>query len=311
MEPTYNCEQQELYGIGRLGYQSVIDYLAQFTAFKPKYIAAFITAREAEIDAAEALPDEEQRQEAERTFRVVLKTKATEGMALWQTLKRYITDAFPENEVDIKLDAAGQQHYRKAGKDNWTSVKRLMLDGDAFITANSVTLLAADNMPPTFAATFTAGKTTIDTAYDNFFNASQGSEVDTQTKITANNDIHAKMMSMFLDGQEIFKTNEAVKKLFTFEQVLLTLSGPGVAGIRGLIKSSLTGLPINATAHISIFGTEHETDSDENSRYKIEGVAAGIYTIVITCPGFQELQIPNIEIETGTMKTLNITLTPL
>lgn len=311
MEPAFHCTQQELYSVGRIGYTSVIDRLAQFTAFKAKYVAAFFTALNAEIDAAEALPDEEQRQEDARTFRVVLKTKATEGMAFWQTLKRYITDAYPANEVEIKLDAAGQAHYRKAGKDDWAAVQRLLVDGNTFITDNTADLSAGGNMPAAFATTFGTAKTDYDTAYNDFFNASQNSEVATQTKMIANNTVHSKMMSVFLDGQEIFKNDEAVKKLYTFDQILLTITGPGIAGVRGSIKDSITNLLITSGVTISIFGTDHTTTVGPDGRYEISPVASGTYTIVITCPDYQDQQITNVEIETGTLKTLNIVLVPL
>lgn len=146
-----------------------------------------------------------------------------------------------------------------------------------------------------------------------FFNAEQNSEIETQTKIEANNNIFEEVSKACADGQLIFKTNEAKRHLYTFDQVLLTVTGPGIAGIRGTAKDSVTGLPLpnGVFATIKIFGTDHETTTDENSKYKIEAVAAGTYTIIITCPGYQDLQLTGIEIQTGTMKTLNITLVPL
>jgi hypothetical protein len=302
LERTYNCTQQQLYTICVLGWNACSDNLAAFTAFSPLYDAPYITAKLAEVTAAEA----------SKTLRVELSNKATECCDLWQKLKRYIIKAYPKDQQQIKLDAAGQQHYSKAANEDWEAAKRLILDGEAFALANTAALTANSNMPPAFPATLTTAKGEYDTLFNDFFTAGQTDEIETQTKITANNNIHAALMSMFLDGQEIFKANEAVKKLFTFDQVLLTVAGPGIAGIRGLITDSATGLklPNGVFATISIFGTEHTTQSNGDSRYEISPVAAGTYTIVIECPGYQTLQIPNIEIQTGTLKTLNITLTP-
>jgi hypothetical protein len=185
-----------------------------------------------------------------------------------------------------------------------------MLDGNAFITANTAGLTAGDNMPPTFADTFTTAKTEFDDLYQDFLDASQGNEIETQTKITANNSVHSKLMGMFLDGQEIFKTDEAVKKLFTFDQVLQTVSGPGIAGVRGLIKDSVTNQPILATVTVTIFGTDYSTESEEDGRYEISPVAADTYTIVFTAPGYQSHQVPDTEIQTGVLKTLNVSLIP-
>lgn len=309
---AYHCTQQQLYAIFRLGWNAVTDFLTDFTAFKGKYIAAFVTARLADIDAAEALPDQEQRNEDSRTLRVNLKNKATECLNLWQRTKRYITEAYPEDQLEIKLDAAGQGHYRRASQDDWSAAQRLMLDGNTFILANTADLTAGGNMPAAFAATFTTAKTEYDTLYNDFLNAGQNDEIETQTKITANNEIHKQLMSMFLDGQEIFKTNEAVKKLFTFDQVLLTVAGPGIAGARGSVKDSVTGQLITVVASLQFTGPTNMTvTTNEDSRFEASPLATGSYMLVVTAEGYEILQITEVDIETGTIKTLNIILTPL
>ncbi len=308
---TYKCSQQSLYAVCRSGWSSCNSFLAQFTAFSPLYDAAFITARQADITAAEALPDAEQRTEDSRTLRVNLKNAATNGTELWQSLKRYITKAYAADLADIKLDAAGQSHYSKAKNDDWGAVSRLLLDGQAFITANSADLTAGNNMPPTFGTTFNTVKSGYDTTYQSYITAGQSDEVETQTKVTANNAVHTTLMSMFLDGQEIFKSNEAVKKLFTFEQVLLNVEGPGIAGARGEITDSTTDNPITISANLEFVGpTEYATVSGPDSRYQASPLAAGSYILTVTCPGFQTLIINNVEIQTGVLKTLNIQLTP-
>lgn len=305
----YNCGQQDLYTVCRLGWEAVTDHLADFTAFKGKYLAPYVTARLAEIDAAELLPDAEQREEDSKTFRVQLANKATECLALWQKLKRYISEAFPVDEVEIKLDAAGQQHYRKASQEDWAAAKRLMLDGNTFIVDNTVALSAGGNMPAGFVLTFSTAKGEYDTLQQSFLNAGQNDEVQTQTKIAANNDIHTKVMSMFLDGQEIYKDDEAVKKLFTFDQVLLTVSGPGNTGVKGTAKNSVTNLPV-PNANIAVVGTDIEIITDADGKFQ-KIIASGTVTFLVTCPGFQDIQITDFEIEAGVMKTLNIILVPL
>jgi hypothetical protein len=309
LTPLFNCGQQDLYAVCRLVWEAVTDNLADFTAFKAKYVAAFVTAREAEIDAAELLPDQEQRDEESRTLRVQLKNKAKEARDGWQRLKSYITEAFPEDELEIKLDAAGAQHYRKASNDDWAAVKRLLLDGNTFITDNTAALTAGGNMPVAFAATFTTLKTEFDTLNQSFFNAEQSSEIDTQTKIEANNNIFEEVSKACADGQLIFKNNEAVKKLYTFDQVLLTVTGPGNTGIKGTAKNSVTNLPV-PNVLITFFGTDIEIITDADGKFQ-RIIAAGTYTIIVTCPGFQDIQITDFEIETGIMRTLNITLVPL
>ena len=309
--PNYKCSQNSLYAVCRSGWSSCSTFLTDFTAFSPLYDAPFITARIAEINAAESLGDAEQRTEDTRTLRINLKNAGTTGSDLWQKLKRYIIKAYPADLVEVKLDAAGQTHYRRAGQDDWGAISRLLLDGEAFITANTADLTAGNNMPPTFGTTFNAAKSAYDTLYQSFITAGQTDEIETQTKLTANNALYASLISMFLDGQEIFKTDEAVKKLFTFDQVLLNIDGPGIAGARGEITDAPTGNTIAVQATVQLAGPSNKTvTSDSDARYEASPVAAGIYTITVTAPGYQTAVINNVEIQTGVLKTVDIALTP-
>ena len=304
VKTTYKCTQQELYAVARLGWNSATAYLDQFTAFKPKYVSTFITDRLSEIDAAEAQPDSDQRSEDSKTLRVTLTSNAADCLGNWQKLKRYIIEAYPQSQQQIKLDAAGQAYYRKAAQDDWNAVKSLLNDGNTFITTNITDLTANENMPPSFATTFSTAKTDFEGTLQDFFTAGMNDEVETQTKITMNNDVHAKLMSMFLDGKEIFRGNDAMKKLFTFEQVLLTVSGPGVAGLRGLIKDGSTNQPIGSGIGVSLLNTDYTTTTNVNSRYTLSPVAAASYTVIVTKAGYQTLQVPSVEIQTGTIKNL-------
>jgi hypothetical protein len=277
------------------------------------YIAALVTTRLSEVDAAEALADDAVRTENSRLLRNNLEITAGEACDLWQRLKRYVIKAFPKTEQEIRLTAAGQQHYAKAANKDWEAVKRLLIDGSAFITANSVALLADDNMPPTFATAFNTKKTSFDTYYEDFLDASQDEEIETQTKVTANNEIHASVMSMMLDGQEIFKNNEAIKKLFTFDQVLLTVTGPGNQGFKGNISNATNDLPLGVTATVAITGPTNKTvETDENDHFDCPQLTAGeqAYTITVTATGYQTKILNNQTVNTGTMKTINIELTP-
>jgi len=309
-KPNYNCSQQSLYAVCRSGWASCTTYLADFAAFSPTYTAPFIATQIAAVNAAEALADEEQRTEDSRTLRVNLKNKAAEGMEMWQRLKRYITKAYAADQVDIKLDAAGQSHYARSLKDDWGAVSRLLTDGVAFATANTADLTAGNIMPATFPAAFAAIKTDYDALHASYITASQTDEVETQTKIEANNSIFASVMDMFADGQRIFKKNEAVKKLFTFDQVLLNVEGPGNQGIKGNVVIAGTDNPVTS-GEVSFNGPSNKTvEIDEDGHYECPQLAAGLYNMLVTAPGFSGVTFNDIEVETGIMKTVDVELTP-
>lgn len=79
---------------------------------------------------------------------------------------------------------------------------------------------------------------------------------------------------MLLDSQEIFKTDDAVRKQFVLTDLLYLVRGAGVAGIKGSIfKQGSTALIPNA--EIRIEGTSKSTQNDEDGKYSIIPVAAG------------------------------------
>jgi len=94
LSANYKCTQQQLYTIGRAAWQNCTDHLADFTALRAKYDAAFVTARLADIDAAEALPDEEQRKQTAQLQREQLRVLAETSRDFWQRLKLYIEEAY-------------------------------------------------------------------------------------------------------------------------------------------------------------------------------------------------------------------------
>lgn len=303
---NYNCGQQELYVAARTGWNGCFANLSSFSAFKTKYTAAFIEERLQEINAAELLPDMEQREEDSRTLRIELKNKAIEGMNNWQTLKRYIFDAFPSGEREIKLNAAGQSYYRKAGKDDWIAIKRLLHDGNIFITDNKQALQAEGSMPPAFPTLFVAAKDSFDELHQQFISASQNNNVETQAKIMANNEVYAKLISMFLDGQDIYRSDEAIRKKFTFDQLLLLIAGPGTQGFRGIITQT-NDQPV-ISGDVSFTGATNKTVAiDTKGHYECSQLAAGTdYTVTVSIPGCETKTITGIVVEKGIMKILNI-----
>ncbi|HRE38931.1 MAG TPA: hypothetical protein PK092_10860 [Chitinophagaceae bacterium] len=220
---TYNCSQQDLYTIARLGWHSCSQYLTAFQQFSPVYTPAYIDAALAQVDAAQNLPG---RKETTRTLLAQVKQQASQCFRLWQLLKRYITKAFPQDELSIRLSAAGAQQYRKAYRGSWQHCTQLLQDAQAFINNHQGGLLANNIMPPSFPSAFSNAAAVYHSLLKDYYASSQLSEVDTQAKILANNAVHRQLMQMLADGQHIFKRNTAVKHLFTFDQMLITLSAP-------------------------------------------------------------------------------------
>ncbi len=166
-------------------------------------------------------------------------------------------------------------------------------------------------MPEAFQTTFANSKTSFDNKLTQFTAAEQANTNGAQTKIDALNNIHTDLMEMALDGQEIFKNDEATKKQFIFEQVLKLYAGNGAQGYKGkVITSEITGAPIK-DAKITVLGTVHSTLTNAAGLYQMQNVAhANNQTITAEHPNFQTKTIPGNSVAIGVMSTLDFTLTP-
>jgi hypothetical protein len=307
---NYNCNTQELYSAARLGWDSCSEQLTDFTAFKAKYTAALITTQLAEIVNAANLPDDQARAAKAESERITLTQIADTCLANWQKLKRYIADAFSTEQQKPNIESAGSQYYEKAGNYNWDSLQGLLTAGQTYIAANLAALQANQNMPATFATTFGTDKTAFDNLHQQFLQSEELSQQGTEAKIIANNKVYSNLISMFLDGQEIYKTNEVIKKQFVFDQVLNLVSGTGTAGIKGYVSADKTNAPIQG-AMVAIEQNGKSATTDQDGKYQILQVAANTYNIKIGAEGYTSKLIENVVIKTGTVSTLSATLVPI
>lgn len=305
----YNCTEQELYTISEKGWNSCLQHLALFASFKPKYNLAFVNQQLDAIQTTRLLPDEQQRNSAYETASINLHTHSRICRSKWQTLKRYITDAFPPDQHKPMIESAGHHHYRKACNHNWNSVKGLLTSGSTFIASHHAILTANNNMPPAFQAEFQAARAQFESLHQEFIQAEQQSRVGQQTKITTNNQLHTDLMAMLLDGQEIFRNREANRKQFIFTELLYLASGAGTAGFKGTVTPLGSALGLQGVT-VSINNSGKTTTTDADGKYEISQLPAATYTIQFNKEGYLETTITDFTVKVGTISTLHAVLTP-
>lgn len=306
---NYNCTEQELYTICETGWNSCKQQLPRFASFKGKYVLLFIDGKLAAIKVARELPDEQQRNAAYETANVNLKKQGRKCCDMWQMLKRYVADAFPADQQKPLLEGAGYNYYDKASNNNWDSVKGLMTSGSTFIAAVLADLTANNNMPLTFQADFNTAKSDFETLHQEFIQAEEDSRVGQDTKMNANNAIHADLMNMLLDGQEIFKNEEPLLKQFVFAELLYLASGTGTAGFKGRVTTAGTDVGIEGVK-VAIKGSDKTAVTDADGRYEITQLVSGKYTIVFEKEGYESKVITDFVVKVGTVSNLNVELTP-
>jgi hypothetical protein len=303
---TFNCTQQELYSVCNLGWQSCQQQLPAFADFKARYTAAYITQMLAQVATAQNMPDAQARNADREGLRIQLTQQLQACLGNWQRLKRYIADAFTLDLQKPNLEAAGQKYYTQAANADWEAAQALLVSGSNFIANKLAQLTAAQNMPASFQAGFDEVKQQYEALYLQFVQSEEAARVETENKVIANNDIHAKLMNMFLDGQEIFKDNEALKRQFTFEQVLLLVSGPGAAGLKGMVTDSVTGSPL-ANVQVSLLPGGRIATSNNDGHYAFAQLSANSYTVLFAAAGYQPFTL-QLQVLTSVTHTSNVQL---
>lgn len=224
---AYNCTQQELYSVGKIGWTSFLEHEAAFAVFSTKYISPYGTTMKAAVQSAKALPDEFARADEHKSLRIELISLGNDCQIIWQQLTSFIRDGFSKELYETKISAAGHEYYAGASGKDWESVSGLMEAGKAFIADNSAVLTTPGGMPVGFDTAFDAAKTAFDTKYEAFTDMEQDMQEATDTKINANNTVYSNLTSMFEDGQKIFRNNPSVKDRFVFDKVLALISSGG------------------------------------------------------------------------------------
>lgn len=309
---NYKCTQPELYAVARTGWASYSANIASFSSYRGYYNPAYATAALAAIDASELLPEAQARYANTEVYRIELIELAKNCLALWQTLKRYILTSFPDAIQKPRLEEAGSLRYEKAGEYNWEELRMMNIQATSFITTHNAALSAGMNMPATFPTAYTTATAEYATKMQQFLNSEEQGIIDTTTKVTANNAVYATLINMFKDGQEIFKTQDEIKRQFVFDTVLGLITNPGAAGLRGKVISSLDGSPIiGAIVSVLDIGTS-TTTTDDAGNYLLKPIPVGRLSIsFVAAPQYNDKVIQNINISTGVTSTLDTELDPL
>jgi hypothetical protein len=302
---NYNCTKELLYTISRGCWNSCNDYQTDFAAFKALYTPEYIASAIQAVNDARALPDSRQAVADRRAARVALADAAYDVKLKWQTLKAYIMQAYPKNVAPAMLEGAGASLYKKAGDNNWSTVRSLIDAANTFMANNLDALTADGNMPVGFPVTFSEAGISFINLSVTFFEMDNAKKMIVNQKIEANNVIYASVIIMLKDGQQIFKEDVAVKKLFVFDQQLATRKGAGSASFSGNIKNESKLPVVGASIVSSQLGYQAITNA--KGHFSIKRMAAGDYTFTISFPGYAPL-VQQVSLIAGVATKVDITL---
>jgi len=289
------------------GWESCSQQIDRFTAFKPRYTAAYVAERLSEIEQAARRPDRDKRSSQQELLRLALKAEALKSLSLWRKLQSHIEEAWSETEWASRLKAAGQGYYRDAGKMKWEACQSLMVSADSFVREHTAELQANQNMGAEFLEAVNAGLQAYQNAYKAFLESQRFREEGTGVKREANNKLYADLNVMFSDARQIFKDDAVKLKQFVFMTLLNQVSGPGTAGLKGFIAGLPEPVDVHPGLELKLLESGKTAQIGEDGAYRFSQVAAGNYTLLVKADGFQTQSLL-VVVNTGSFTLLNVSM---
>ena len=306
----YPIKQSETCETMRILWRNCKNNIGPMSELKSRYTEAYCDERIAEIDAADALPDEAARAEVHEMLRKNLVTLGGGCTGFWKRLKSYINDIFKgEEERRIQYNAAGWGNYEAAAAHTWQAVHDLMQSGSNYIAANDTILKGEnnDNMPAGFPQQFNAAWAAFKVKRKNFEDAENNDKEGAAAKVTAINNCYDLTTDMDADGQTVFAKDDVKKKLFSFEAQSKLVAESSPASFEVLVL--VNGVP-KPGVEISIENTDKELVTGSDGKALFTQMHKGPLTTLVECDGFVSKQVAET-LEAGVRKRITVTLEPL
>ena len=225
----------------------------------------------------------------------------------WQKLKRFIIAAFPKDEQQTALEAAGAAFYQKASANNWVAAQSLLDNANKFIQDNMSKLTANNVMPTDFADKFKIDSENCVNLAKAYYDLDVEISIEAGKKTDANNAIYTSLIEMCGDGQRIFDEDKTLKQQFVFSHLLKVVKGSGISGFKGFIGTA-DKTPIAGVKVMSGNG-KYKATTDEKGRFEITKMVGATYTFIFTKENLQQLE-KSVTIKAGVTRNMDIVLTP-
>lgn len=177
---------------------------------------------------------------------------------------------------------------------------------------------AADNAAALIPFGVTAAKiTAFETAINNYISAVPAPRNAVSNRVS----VAGTIKQLFKDGDELlkeqldklaiqFKTTEpAFYNAYKSNRVILDAAVSSTQ-VAGTVADSVSRDPIFG-ATIQYAGLSLNTTSALDGSYVAKNPDTGIYSLIFTKSGYQDLTVPNIEVKLGQSTTLNVELVPV
>ncbi len=307
VKKLFSCSQGALYAIILMATGNVRKFLNQFAALKAFYTKEYLDNIDKQVNEAQNMLNEEQRNGITSCDRTEAATSAKKALKAWRTLRQYIRTAYKDNGVNARLKEAGWASYADAKALNWSALKVILKMGTDFLATNKTALLANQNMPDGFIAIYADAATACFTLIKDFQDASLDKGSQTINKNEADNVLYETITGILQDGQHLFEDQKSAHRLFVFNTILKIVKSKMPAHFTGYVFGP-NKRPVEGTT-ISINGGQYITVTDALGRFAFNRLEAATYPVEITCPHFNTIQ-QNMTFKPGTGKHSKFVLIP-
>jgi hypothetical protein len=285
---------------------------ADFVAEDSNYANPFEDNWETAIDAAEAQPTDEQRDDQLTQHTAAVEAEMVLCRDTFQRAKRYIEKAFPNSK----------EHWNDFGFDDYEDARQSQQNMVPFMKRLHSTCVKYAALLSVPAVNFTAvriaevelRRAALDAANDAQENFKKDMPVFTKVRINTFNAMWDICTDVAATGKLIYNDDAA-----QFQRYLLPASDEpaGTLILSGKVSQTGTAAPgpigpaspvVGALVQLLPHGLEATTDS--NGQYGFGTASAGPATLRITHPLFMEQNIP-VTIDPEVPKTVNVTLMPM
>lgn len=295
-------DEQTFYAIGNKAWKECLNNQEDFVAFNGIYTPDYIDQAVKDLQAAQALPNYDMRQAAQRSARVNVDGMVAACNVLVQQLYTIIGRAFAAGQVDAMRQAAGSSYYASAASGNLNSANTLYSMVSSFLITYNDDLLSG-NMPATFADSFSDAQTRFTKAFVGFTNAKDNAAKGGVAKNAANAAVCATLMSMLADGKAIYMQNPVKRKSFSYRELKRMVAGVGKTGIRFTLTQAVTQLPV-ANAVIQMQPGNYTLYPNKKG-IVVELLASDTYTYTITAPGMKTVE-GSIKVKAGGVRRVKV-----
>jgi hypothetical protein len=306
----YPGTQQNLYSFSTQIWGNYLKRLADFSNYRAAYTQNLGDEALKFIVDTEAMPSYEALRAEHSTARNQLVADNDAVLGMCRMLFDFIVKAYTVADQDAQLTAAGKGFYADASNFAWDKAATMIRMATTFMKDKGEKLMEKENMPAAFPEQFKLVADAFTAQRQLFKNKESEAKVGVLNKAAANNAIYSALKEMTDSAATIYRKDKLVMREFTIQQVLKTVRGNSISGIKGKVfQDEKRKKPLSNVLVYDQNDPEHLTRTDKEGRYELK-FPSGTLTAVFEVEGFLPLEITK-KINVGTMSPTSIVLSPV